>query len=57
MIGVVIAVVGAVGGTMLAGLGFLWLRLYANSTVAPILAHIGTNSVAMIAALLVVHVL
>jgi len=57
MIGIVIAVIGAVGGTMLAGLGFLWLRLYANSTVAPILAHIGTNSVAMLAAAVVVHLL
>jgi len=57
MIGIVIAVIGAVGGTMLAGLGFLWLRLYANSTVAPVLAHIGTNSVAMLAAAVVVHLL
>lgn len=56
-IGLLIAIAGAIGGTMLAGLGFLWIRLYANSTVAPILAHIGTNSSAMIAAIFVVHVL
>jgi membrane protease YdiL (CAAX protease family) len=55
--GVVLAVLGAVGGTMLAGLGFLWIRLYANSTAASILAHIGTNSLALLAALFVVHVL
>jgi membrane protease YdiL (CAAX protease family) len=56
-IGIVLAVVGAVGGTMLAGLGFLWLRLYANSTLASILAHIGTNSLALLGSLIVVHLL
>ncbi len=55
--GFVIAIVGAVGGTMLAGLAFLWIRLYANSTAASILAHIGTNSLAMLGAVFVVHVL
>ena len=57
VIGVVVAIAGAVGGTAVAGLVFLWIRLYANSTVAPVLAHIGTNSTAMIGALFVVHVL
>jgi CAAX protease family protein len=57
VIGVVLAIIGAVGSTMLAGLGFLWIRLYANSTIASILAHVGTNSVAMLGALFVVHVL
>lgn len=57
VIGIIVAIVGAVGGTAFAGLAFLWIRLYANSTVAPILAHIGTNSLAMIGALFVVHVL
>ena len=55
--GLVIAVAGAVAGTMLAGLGFLLVRLYANSTVAAVLAHIGTNSLAMLGAVVVVHVL
>jgi membrane protease YdiL (CAAX protease family) len=55
--GLAIAVAGAVAGTMLAGLGFLLVRLYANSTVAAVLAHIGTNSLAMLGALVVVHVL
>jgi uncharacterized protein len=55
--GLAIAIAGAVTGTMLAGLGFLFIRLYANSTVAAILAHIGTNSLAMLGALVVVHVL
>ena len=47
-------------GTVLlavAGLGFLWLRLRANSVVAPTLAHIATNSFALLAALLVVRFL
>lgn len=57
MIGMAIAIVGAVAGTMLAGLAFLWIRLYANSTLAPILAHIGTNSTAMLGALVVVEYL
>jgi len=57
MIGLVIALSGAVGGTFLAGLGFLWVRLYANSTAAPVLAHIGTNSTAFLGALIVVHLL
>jgi len=56
-IGIGIAVIGAVGGTMVAGLGFLWLRLYANSTAAPVLAHIGTNATAMLGALVVVEFL
>lgn len=55
--GLAIAIAGAVAGTMLAGLGFLLVRLYANSTVAAVLAHIGTNSLAMLGALVVVHVL
>lgn len=56
-LGIVIAILGAIAGTFVAGLGFLWVRLYANSTYASILAHIGTNSVAMLGSLLVVHVL
>ena len=57
IIGIVITVIGAVAGTMAAGLGFLWIRLYANSTLAAVLAHIGTNSVSILGALVVIHVL
>jgi membrane protease YdiL (CAAX protease family) len=57
VIGIAVAIVGAVGGTMIAGLAFLLVRLYANSTYASVLAHIGTNSTAMIGALVVVHLL
>ena len=55
--GVVIAATGAVAGTAIAGLGFLWLRLRANSTVAPVMAHIATNAFALLGALFVVYIL
>ncbi len=55
--GLVVAALGAVVGTAIVGLGFLWLRLRANSTIAPILAHIATNSFALLAALFVVRAL
>ena len=55
--GVVAAAIGSVAGTALAGFAFLWLRLRANSTVAPVMAHIATNSFALIAALFVVRVI
>ncbi len=55
--GMVLAAAGAVASTAVAGFVFLWLRLRANSTVAPVLAHIATNSFALIAALLVVRFL
>ena len=57
MIGLGGAIAGAIAGTFVAGLGFLWIRLYANSTFAAVLAHIGTNSVAMLGSLVVVHLL
>jgi len=44
------AIVGIVGSTMFAGLIFLWIR----RVYAAVLAHIGTNSVGMLAALAVV---
>ena len=57
ILGLAIAIVGAIAGTAMAGLGFLWIRLYANSTYASVLAHIGTNSVAILGSLIVVHLL
>lgn len=41
------------GATCLAGLGFLWLRARSNSLVAPIMAHLATNSVTFFVAWLV----
>jgi membrane protease YdiL (CAAX protease family) len=55
ILGIVIAALGAVAGTAIAGLGFLWLRLRANSTLAPTLAHIATNSLTLLGAWFVVH--
>ena len=57
VLGLIVTLVGAVAGTAAAGIAFLWVRLFANSTIAPVLAHIGTNSVSMIGALVVIHVL
>lgn len=54
--GTVVAVAMAVTGTFLAGLIFIWIRLRANSILAPVIVHIGTNSTAIIAAIIVVHV-
>ena len=39
------AVVGTVLATTVAGVGFGWLRVRSDSLVAPVLAHIATNSV------------
>ena len=55
--GISLAVVGSIVGTAIAGLAFLWIRLLANSTYASVLAHIGTNSVAMLGSLFVVHLM
>jgi membrane protease YdiL (CAAX protease family) len=54
---IALALTGSVLGTALAGFVFLWLRLRANSTVAPVMAHIATNSFALLAALFVVQAL
>ena len=48
--GGLIAIGGAVVVTTIAGYAFCWLRLASDSLVAPILAHIGTNSVGLLAA-------
>ena len=55
--GLTLASVGAIAGTAAAGMGFMWLRWRANSIVAPVLAHIGTNSLAIIAGIVVVKIL
>lgn len=54
---IAVALAGTVVGLTLTGFAFLWLRLRANSTVAPAMAHIATNSFALLAALFVVQVL
>lgn len=54
-LGLIVAAAGAVVGTAVAGMGFLWLRLRANSTLAPVLTHIATNSFTLLAAWFVVN--
>ncbi len=44
------AVFAAVAVTTVAGFGFTWLRLRSGSLLAPILAHIATNSFGLLAA-------
>jgi len=56
-LGLTIASLGAVLGTALAGMGFMWLRWRANSIVAPVLTHIATNSFAILAGMVVVNFL
>ena len=51
------AIVGTVVVTTVAGLLFGGLRLRSRSVVAPILAHIGTNSFAYVAALVALDLL
>lgn len=46
----VVAVVGAVGGTFLAGLWLCLLRYWSDSILFPILAHVSSNSLAYIVA-------
>jgi membrane protease YdiL (CAAX protease family) len=49
------AVAGTFVATFLAGIGFGWLRQRSDSLVAPICAHLATNSATFVAAWLVVR--
>jgi membrane protease YdiL (CAAX protease family) len=53
--GAVLLVTGSVLATFVAGLVFSWLRLRSRSLVAPVLAHLGTNGVALFVAWFVVQ--
>ena len=55
--GLALAIVGGVLGTWLVGYLFCWLRLRANSLLAPILLHTATNSFAYLGAVMAVRVL
>ncbi len=52
-IGTGAAVVGTVAATTVAGIGFAWLRLRSDSLIAPMLAHLATNSLTFAAAWIV----
>lgn len=55
--GLALAILGGVLGTWLVGYLFCWLRLRANSLLAPILFHTATNSFAYLGAVFAVRVL
>ena len=48
-------VIGTVLATFVAGLVFCWLRLRSTSLLAPMLAHLGTNSIAFTIAWILAH--
>jgi len=53
--GQVLVVLGSVAVTFLAGLAFCWLRLRSGSLIAPVIAHVATNGLALTVAWVVVH--
>jgi len=53
--GQVLLVLGAVAVTFVAGLAFCWLRLRSRSLVAPFIAHVATNGLALVVAWVMLH--
>ena len=53
--GQVLLVLGAIAVTFVAGLIFCWLRLRSKSLIAPVLAHVATNGLALTVAWFTVH--
>ena len=53
--GQVLVVLGSVAVTFLAGLAFCWLRLRSRSLIAPVMAHVATNGLALTVAWLIAH--
>jgi membrane protease YdiL (CAAX protease family) len=53
--GTALLVMGSVLATFAAGMVFGWLRVRSRSLIAPVIAHFGTNGVALIVAWFVVH--
>jgi membrane protease YdiL (CAAX protease family) len=45
--GQVLLVLGSIAVTSIAGLAFCWLRLRSRSLIAPVMAHIATNGLAL----------
>lgn len=50
-----LVVLGSVAVTFLAGLVFCWLRLRSRSLIAPVMAHVATNGLALTVAWLIAH--
>jgi CAAX protease family protein len=55
--GQVLLVVGSIVVTFVAGLVFCWLRLRSRSLIAPVMAHVATNGLALTVAWVAVHYL
>jgi uncharacterized protein len=53
--GQVLVVLGSVAVTFAAGLIFCWLRLRSRSLIAPVMAHVATNGLALAVAWFTVH--
>jgi CAAX protease family protein len=55
--GQVLLVLGSIAVTFVAGLIFCWLRLRSRSLIAPVMAHVATNGLALTVAWAAVHYL
>jgi uncharacterized protein len=55
--GQVLLVLGSIAVTFVAGLLFCWLRLRSRSLIAPVMAHVATNGLALTVAWAAVHYL
>jgi uncharacterized protein len=55
--GQVLLVIGSIVVTFIAGLIFCWLRLRSGSLIAPVMAHVATNGLALTVAWFTVHYL
>jgi membrane protease YdiL (CAAX protease family) len=53
--GEVLVVLGSIAVTFIAGLAFCWLRLRSRSLIAPVIAHVATNGLALTVAWFAVH--
>ena len=53
--GQVLVVLGSIAVTFVAGLVFCWLRLRSRSLIAPVMAHVATNGLALTVAWFAVH--
>jgi len=57
VVGQSLVVLGSIAVTFVAGLVFCWLRLRSRSLIAPVMAHVATNGLALAVAWFVVHYL
>ncbi len=53
--GQILVVLGSIAVTFVAGLVFCWLRLRSKSLIAPVMAHVATNGLALTVAWFTIH--